>query len=373
MGYQFNPLTGHLDSVQDPAGSNGDIQLKLDAGFGFQAGFRWLSGELQVPGDVRLQGTGSFQTTLQLVTPTANRTISFPNATGTVALIGGSNQQAIYNNNGVLAGISTLTFDGTTVSVTGRVVNSTNGAPSVSPLRLNGDWLVTGGANNTTFPQFYVAPSGAAVGTSWSLAGTGVGVNAPANFTGDLIHLLQNGTSRFRLTGLGRFFCGENAASGPALSVTAPGRLYSGTGTYTDNTTAASGTVTHGAMVSIDNPTIAATNTTVTYSTASSLYIDGAPTAGTNVTISNSYSFFVNAGVSYFGGNLQLAAGSNIVAATTGSGTQIGTATGQLLGFYGATPVDRPAAVADATDAASVITQLNALLARIRELGLIAT
>jgi hypothetical protein len=126
-------------------------------------------------------------------------------------------------------------------------------------------------------------------------------------------------------------------------------------------------------MVSIDNPAIAATNATVTYTNASSFYIDGAPTNGTNVTITNSYSFFVNAGASYFGGNLQLAAGSNIVAATTGAGTQIGTGSSQLLGFYGATAVDRPAAVADATSEAEAVTQLNALLARIRELGLITT
>ena len=59
------------------------------------------------------------------------------------------------------------------------------------------------------------------------------------------------------------------------------------------------------------------------------------------------------------------------VGATTG--TKIGTATTQKLGFYNATPVVQPTAVADATDAASAITQLNALLDRMRDLGLIAT
>jgi len=43
------------------------------------------------------------------------------------------------------------------------------------------------------------------------------------------------------------------------------------------------------------------------------------------------------------------------------------------LGFYGTAPIVKPAAVADATDAASAITQLNALLARLRSLGLIST
>ena len=62
----------------------------------------------------------------------------------------------------------------------------------------------------------------------------------------------------------------------------------------------------------------------------------------------------------------------NIVTDTT-TGTRIGTGTTQLLGFWNATPAVQPAAVADATDAATVITQLNALLARLRTIGLIAT
>lgn len=61
------------------------------------------------------------------------------------------------------------------------------------------------------------------------------------------------------------------------------------------------------------------------------------------------------------------------IALATGTGTKIGTATTQKLGFYNATPVVQPTAVADATDAASAITQLNALLTRMRNLGLIAT
>lgn len=57
----------------------------------------------------------------------------------------------------------------------------------------------------------------------------------------------------------------------------------------------------------------------------------------------------------------------------TSTGTKIGTSTSQKLGFFNKTPVVQPAAVADATDAASAITQLNAVLARLRSLGLIAT
>jgi hypothetical protein len=54
-------------------------------------------------------------------------------------------------------------------------------------------------------------------------------------------------------------------------------------------------------------------------------------------------------------------------------GIKIGSATSSLLGFYGATPVAQQAAVADSTDTTNVATQLNALLARLRTIGIIAT
>jgi hypothetical protein len=57
----------------------------------------------------------------------------------------------------------------------------------------------------------------------------------------------------------------------------------------------------------------------------------------------------------------------------TDTGTKIGTSTTQKISFYNATPVVQPSAVANATDAASAITQLNLLLTRVRTLGLIAT
>ena len=62
----------------------------------------------------------------------------------------------------------------------------------------------------------------------------------------------------------------------------------------------------------------------------------------------------------------------NLVTDTT-TGTKIGTATTQKIGFFDATPVVQQAAVADATDAASTQARLNDLLARLRTLGLIAT
>lgn len=71
-------------------------------------------------------------------------------------------------------------------------------------------------------------------------------------------------------------------------------------------------------------------------------------------------------------GSLTLADATNIVVNAT-TGTKIGTATTQKIGFYNATPIVQGASVADATDAATAITQLNALISRIEATGLIAT
>jgi len=55
------------------------------------------------------------------------------------------------------------------------------------------------------------------------------------------------------------------------------------------------------------------------------------------------------------------------------TGTKIGTAPTQKLGFWGKGAEVQPAAVADATDAASTQARLNDLLARLRSVGIIAT
>ena len=67
--------------------------------------------------------------------------------------------------------------------------------------------------------------------------------------------------------------------------------------------------------------------------------------------------------------------GANLALGTT-TGTKIGTATTQKIGFFNATPVDQPAAVADpaggGTIDAEARTAINAIIDRLQELGLIA-
>ena len=76
-----------------------------------------------------------------------------------------------------------------------------------------------------------------------------------------------------------------------------------------------------------------------------------------------------------YSGTIILAAGVNLALATT-TGTNIGTATNQLLGFYGQTPVDQPTTVVDPTGGLVIDTEartaINTIIDRLQELGLIA-
>lgn len=55
------------------------------------------------------------------------------------------------------------------------------------------------------------------------------------------------------------------------------------------------------------------------------------------------------------------------------AGAQIGKSATEKLGFFGATPVLQIANVVDATDAATAITKLNAVIAGLESLGLFAS
>lgn len=114
MAYKFNPTTGKLDTVADPGGSDTHVQFNDGSVFGGVSDLTYNKSTklLTNKGDVNLDDGGSFTTTLQTITPTANRTISLPDATGTVALVAGSSGQILYNLNGALAG-TTTTWDST--------------------------------------------------------------------------------------------------------------------------------------------------------------------------------------------------------------------------------------------------------------------
>ena len=203
MSVVFNPFTGNLDfnDTTKAAGSDTEIQFNDGGSLAGSADLSWddTGKVLEVGGDIDLDDGGTFTTTLQTVTATANRTISFPDATGTVGLVAGSSGQLLYNNAGVNAGLSTVTTDGTNVTLSGRFISSLNGAASAPPGAFTGTWF-TGGTSTTTKPHFLCEPTGT-TSTAWSTSGTGIGVNAVSAFAGRLLDLQINGTSEWNFSG----------------------------------------------------------------------------------------------------------------------------------------------------------------------------
>jgi len=130
----------------------------------------------------------------------------------------------------------------------------------------------------------------------------------------------------------------NNAFSTTAIGVN--GSLFAlSSGVITDTSTAVSGTVATYAINGIAQSTIAASSSRVTYTNAATLYIAGAPVGSTNVTMSNSWSLYVNSGSAYFGGSLtvkgQLANVASPLILTSGSGAGTGSiisATGSVNG-----------------------------------------
>ena len=154
--------------------------------------------------------------------------------------------------------------------------------------------------------------------TNTSLTATRLVYSSTAGLQTDSANLTFDGTTLsatgYSTTGLSTLVktvtIGNSNFSGTAVFAAAtPAKLYVGTGTVTDTTSAIGATNATGAISSLAITPIAATNTSVTYTNASTLYIAGAPSAGTNVTITNPYSLYVAAGAAYFGGAVTYGAG----------------------------------------------------------------
>ena len=136
-----------------PGGSDTQIQFN-DGGtaLGGDADLTWnkTTNVMTVAGNVNLNDGGTYTTTLQTVTPTANRTISFPNATGTVGLVAGSSGQVVWNNAGAYAG-GNLGYNATTgvfgyISGTGTITQATNKATGVTLNSPSGQITLNGAA-----------------------------------------------------------------------------------------------------------------------------------------------------------------------------------------------------------------------------------
>jgi len=196
--------------------------------------------------------SGAFNATLTL---TGNTNVTLPTS-GT-----------LLPTNGAGTGLSGITYavKGTANQV---LVNGTSGANQTGNLTL-------------TIPQDLATTS------TLTLGGLNLN-NGLANLASTSI--ISNGTVQFNGT------LGSAINISPAVSDAG----FTGSG----------GTRADVALVGLSNILMSAVNTGVTFTNASTLYIAGAPTAGTNVTIPSPWALKVATGKSYFGGGISIVDGT---------------------------------------------------------------
>lgn len=86
---------------------------------------------------------------------------------------------------------------------------SANGALSAPSVRFTGT-PITGGTTTTCKPLFLIETAGAA-STAWTTSGTMLGINAPSGgFSGNLLDIQNNGSSRFLVNSAGQVFTASN-------------------------------------------------------------------------------------------------------------------------------------------------------------------
>lgn len=135
------------------------------------------------------------------VTGTTTPTLSLP------ATITGLTSVTSTTFVGGLTGLASLNLPLAGGTLTGPLINSTNGAVSAAVLSLTGT-IYASGTTTTTKPTLLIEPTGT-TSTGWSTGGTLMGANAPSGFAGRIIDLQVNGTSKFSVDANGYFSLGS--------------------------------------------------------------------------------------------------------------------------------------------------------------------
>jgi hypothetical protein len=228
---------------------------------------------------------------------------------------GGSTTQIQYNNAGAFGGISGVTSNGTTITIASgdlKLSGATSGTVTLNAPGTGGGTVTLPSGSVTLAPTVspaFTTPSiDVATGTSLALGGATIGsdvlgltgsatfntgpitfASAPLVISGNLSAASWGGAAIANMTGL---------------------RIKGISGTMTDTSTAASGTVVQGATDLLGGNTIAATNASVVYTNYYSMYFK-APVAGTNITLTNAFALGADSlkinGVAVLGGSLTFA------------------------------------------------------------------
>ena len=119
---------------------------------------------------------------------------------------------------------SSLTV-GSFISAGSQISTTYTSTLSTPAFIATGTWF-TGGNATTTKPHVLIEPT-STTSTNWSTNGTGLGVNAASSFTGNLIDLQLNGSSKFSIASNGAINTQSVLNLGSTL--TAGGNVWAGT------------------------------------------------------------------------------------------------------------------------------------------------
>jgi hypothetical protein len=212
---------------------------------------------------------------------------------------GNGNRVSLKTNSALDFGVSTenIVYDGTNL-----VLSATNNFDVVPTTRFTKTTASTGPTAGAVLLQGGLSISLATDATSTSNGGSfttagGVAVGQKLFVAG--VSQFTNIDESLSISSLGgasvakKLIVGSNYSGNPAS-----GGIYvqSNGYTYTDNTTATSGTVSNVKFNNFGINVLSATNAAVVATNASTVYIEGAPVAGTNQTITNRYALNVNSG-----------------------------------------------------------------------------
>jgi len=267
---------------------------------------------VDIPDDISLAGNliANTITSNSTATITGNITVGNITSTGTITSLGGNillgANLVITTLSGTGGPSNILTIGFTTQPripfVPGAIITITG----TTPTTYNGSYTVITG---TTSAVTVTSSVSTAVVTKGRIIGGGDiisngFVTVSANITSaNVIATTALQAPKVNITG--NVSSSAWGTSGIGLVVSA--------NTYTDASTAGSGTVASASINVINIPTITASNLAVTVTKASSLYIAGAPAAGANITLTNSYALQVAAGP------VQIDTSTAATSATTGA------------------------------------------------------
>jgi hypothetical protein len=220
-GNTFINNSGFLVSPKVTAGTSGVVVnggTAMTANQGTGTSVQHSTGTPTSGNCTKFDATGN---TVDAFSPCGTVTVAGFNAIGNIPFFGSSTS---------IQGTSSANLNSTgDMSVNTLVLNAT-GAASQEALAVPGTWF-SGGTGTTTKPQVLIQPT-ATTSTGWSTAGTGFGVNAQSGFTGNLIDLQLNGSSKFKVDSGGGVALASIALSG-GTAVTA----NQGTGTSLQHST----------------------------------------------------------------------------------------------------------------------------------------